>query len=133
MARSLSGYATQIDPISDIVCAYTTSPTQLPARSGAYPPIVIGEFTVPSAVTARLTVCAFLSEYNSLVDLNVWLYNPARIEASHVHFIETRPTIKRSEPLNLVPSVLYQVVAAVEGLEGPTRFAVVRHAYLGAP
>jgi hypothetical protein len=131
MAKGLAGYATQVDPVNDIVCAYTTSPTQLPADgvSGAVWQ-VIGEFDVPTAVACRLVALACTS--NTGLELQVKLYNPAAVAESLLSVSSTEMLRVRSQVLNLVPGVTYQIASRCNGVADPLSFAVVRHAYIGA-
>lgn len=130
MGRSLSGYATTIDPVEDIVCAYTTSPTQIPANADT-PPIVIGEFSVPTAVRCRLEIIGFVSAAG--VTVTAAIYNPTLMQGSNTYISDRIAAKSKSQPVDLVPGVVYQICAACVGWQSPLNFGVVRTAGIGAP
>ena len=132
MSNTLSGFATSLAPVSDIVCAYATSPAQIQVEAD---PVwqTIGEFDVPQDVDVRLTALGFASV--SGVKVYLALYNPEYMTDSLITLTDTATVKKVSSIVHLVTGVRYKIAMQVtsSGPRGLTAFRVARTVYLGAP
>jgi hypothetical protein len=132
MATSLAGYASSINPVSQIVCAYASGSTTLSARTGTPRWIVIGNFTVPEQVRARLYILGLVTVNATC---SVALFDPTLVDNSTVAMIVGGPEqTTRGDPIDLSPGKRYQIAACVatdsqEGVED--KFAVIRTVSLG--
>jgi hypothetical protein len=124
---SLQGYATTVNQTNDVVCAYAAAPYQpAPAVSDA-PWVVLGSFTVPENVSARLCVAGLNS---GPAVLSVALYAPGLVAQSAVAVSSATDAEALSRPLDLAPNMNYQIAAQYLGASG---VGVVRTVSLRAP
>lgn len=129
----LQGFATSLAPVNDIVCAYSTSPAQIPASLYSMWH-VIGDFSVPQDVDARLSAIAFISEH---CWIEIALFEPAKMAASVITFNSPQAVQKSSPAVHLVAGITYKIAARVfvdyEILSPTARmFGVIRTAFLGS-
>ena len=123
---TLSGYATAVNQTQEVVCAYASSPYEpVPVAANA-PWVVMGSFTVPIAIAARLVVQGFNS--GSAV-LSVALFGPALVANSAVTVANTNEGTVVSQEMSLVPGVTYQIAVQYLGASG---IACVRTVSLGS-
>ena len=127
MAQTLAGYATQLNPTTQIVCAYASGATTLKARAGAARWVVIGTFRVPEYVGEAHLQVEGLCTTNATCQ--VALFGPEQVTGSNLSL-----TVGGREQVNLTlqtfalqPNVTYQIAACVQtAVEANNRFAVIR-------
>jgi hypothetical protein len=123
---SLQGYATAVNQTNEVVCAYASSPYQpVPVATNA-PWVVIGSFTVPIAISARLVVQGLNS---GPAVLSVALYGPALIDHSTTLVTNANEGLALSQSFDLLPGILYQIAVQYEGASG---LGLVRTVSLGS-
>jgi hypothetical protein len=123
---SLQGYATQLNPTTQIVCAYASGSKTLKARAGTERWIVQGTFEVPEPVTeARLQVVGLAT---SGAVARVAIFNPAKLTTSEVTIpAAVAESVSVSGVFSLEAGVTYQIAACVTcTAELDSRFAVIR-------
>ena len=113
---SLQGYATQLNPTTQVVCAYAAAKTSMRAIATSedneyYAGTAIGSFTVPETVLCRLRVLG--SRSSSDVTLTVALYSPDSVVGSttQVTATEEESVSLSTTSITLVPNKVYQIVA----------------------
>lgn len=121
---SLQGFATQMNPTTQVVCAYATNPLTLLATLTEQW-VVQGTFTVPEPVSCRLSVEGFVI-YGAT--MKVALFCPAKMGDSEVVITEYAPsTVKNSAIISLLPGVVYLIAVSVvseslgEDMQGTSR------------
>lgn len=130
MTTSLAGYASSINPVTQIVCAYASGSTTLRARSGTPRWIVIGNFTVPEAVRARINVLGLVSDGATC---SVAIYDPSLVVNSSFNLVVGgAEQLSVGSPIDLVPNKRYQIAVVVQtDVEADNKFAVIRTVSLG--
>lgn len=121
---SLAGYATQLNPTTQIVCAYASGSKTVKALTYERW-LVIGTFDVPETVTAR--VAAFgLSTTGT--EAKVAIFSDEKIVGSELTLVEGGvEQISISSVFTLVPDVSYKIAIDVQAdTAGEDQFAVVR-------
>jgi hypothetical protein len=122
---SLKGYATAVNQTNEVVCAYASAPYQ-PEPVADAPWVVIGSFTVPIAISARLVVQGLNS---GPAVLSVALYGPALIDHSTTLVTNANEGLALSQSFDLLPGILYQIAVQYEGASG---LGLVRTVSLGS-
>lgn len=130
MTTSLVGYASSINPVTQIVCAYASGSTTLRARSGTTRWIVIGNFTLPEAVRARINVLGLVSDGATC---SVAIYDPSLVVNSSFNLVVGgAEQLSVGSPIDLVPNKRYQIAVVVQtDVEADNKFAVIRTVSLG--
>ena len=130
MTTSLAGYASSINPVTQIVCAYASGSTTLRARSGTARWIVIGNFTVPESVRARINVLGLVSDGATC---SVAIYDPSLVANSSFNLVVGgAEQLSVGSPIDLVQNKRYQIAVAVQtDDEADNKFAVIRTVSLG--
>ena len=112
---------------NEVVCAYASAPYEpVPAASNA-PWVVLGSFTVPVAVSAKLNVAGLNT---GPAVLSVAVYGPELVENSTVVLVNAQEANVLSLPMQLVPGITYQIAVQYAGASGS---GVIRTVSLGSP
>jgi hypothetical protein len=111
---SLQGYATAVNQTNEIIAAYASGSYQ-PVASNPAPWVVLGSFTVPAAIGARLCVSGFNS---GPAALTVALYAPGLVAGSTVVVSGDVENEALSQPMSLLIGAVYQIAAQYLGASG---------------
>ena len=133
MTTSLAGYATQLNPTTQVVCAYASAEASVEAivdPGVAYYGVQIGSFTVPEAAPCRLSVIGFRS--NTGVACTVRLIDPDDVAGSAVTVSAIAADgVHLSQPLLLAAGKTYNIAMKVTASAvAATNFAVIRLVHL---
>ena len=123
---NLSNYALTINPTSDVVCAYASTPYEPVPTASPAPWVVYGAFSVPQAVSARLVVVGVNSGPAALV---VRLYEDGIATSCQAVITSDSDGTVYSAAFAFKANALYQLAARYEGASGS---ACVRTTSLGA-
>lgn len=94
MATSLAGLATSIDPVTRIICAYTSELRSIPASVQDNIWYAVGSFTVPELCAARL---AILGSTTGGAMLTAQIFDPERLTNATVSLNSSTETEAVSE------------------------------------
>jgi hypothetical protein len=106
----IQGYALTLDTSTDIVAAYASTTYNPTATATDAPCVVIGSFSVPETVAARLSV---LGVKNGDAVLTVELYDPLHVET--VTITSAQEIEHRSNPIAFVSGKTYQIGVRFQG------------------
>jgi hypothetical protein len=109
---TLSGYATSIAPVNEILSAYASGAYEPVLFASDAPMVVFGAFTVPSLVSARLSVSGCKSGSATLL---VRLYADGAATTCQVYVTSAAETVFLTPAFDFAPNVLYQVAAQFLG------------------
>ena len=117
---SLTGYATSIAPVDEIISAYASGAYEPTLFASNGPSVVFGSLVVPEAVSARLAVSACNSGPATLL---VKLYADGVGTDCLVYVTSATEQIFLTPYYEFLPGVLYQLTAQFVGASGS---AVIR-------
>jgi hypothetical protein len=119
---TLTGYATSVVPVNEIVCAYASGAYEPVLYTSNAPFVVFGAFTVPTPVTARLAVsaCNF-----GTATLLVQLFADGIATDCGVYVTAATEQIYLTAFYAFASGVLYQVVAQFVGDSGVSAIRTV--------
>ena len=123
---NLQGYATTTNPTSNVISAYSSAPYQSEPVASDAPWVIIGSFRVPEAVTARLEA---LGLNTGPAVLSLAIYNPTQMAASVTAIVLPTEGLTRSNPVDFLPNITYQVAVRYLGASG---IGLIRTVSLGA-
>jgi hypothetical protein len=109
---SLTGYATSVAPVNEIVCAYASGAYEPVLFASDAPGVVFGSFKVPSPVNARLSVSA--CNYGTAT-LLILLFADGVVTGCSVYVTSADEQIFLTPFYDFLPGVLYQLVAQYTG------------------
>jgi hypothetical protein len=109
---TLTGYATSVAPVNEIVCAYASGAYEPTPYATNAPDVVFGSFTVPSLVTARLQVlgCNF-----GAATLRVKLFADGVSTGCEVYVTAAAEQAFLTASYDFATGVLYQITAQYLG------------------
>jgi hypothetical protein len=119
---SLKGYATAVNQTNEVVCAYASGPYMPSPIPDPSPWVVIGSFTVPIAVEARLCVSGLNT---GVAVLSVALFAPGLVSSSATTVSSEFEAEALSQPISLLPSTVYQIAVQYLGLSGTAAIRTV--------
>ena len=109
---TLTGYATSVAPVNEIVCAYASGAYEPALYASNAPNVVFGSFTVPTLVTARLAVSGCNSGTAALL---VQLFADGVATGCQVYVTAGSEAIFLTPFYDFAPNVLYQITAQYLG------------------
>lgn len=109
MTTSLSGMATTLDPVTRIICAYSSALRSIPSSVEDNVWYAVGSFTVPELCAARLSLTG--SVVGSAV-MTVQIFSGARIDGATVSTASSTEKLCVSEKtFELTPDKVYLIAA----------------------
>ena len=119
---TLTGYATSVAPVNEIVCAYASGAYEPTCYTSNAPDVVIGSFRVPSLVSARLGVSGCNSGPAALL---VQIFADGVTTDCEVYVTAATEQVFLTSFYDFTPGVLYQITAQFQGASGAASIRTV--------
>jgi len=118
---TLAGFATSVNPLTEVITAYAAAPYQPAPVPNPSPFVVIGSFTLPADITARISVIGLVT---GSATCTVAIYDPTQIGS--VVLSSSQEQAAQSAPVQFQKGTVYQIAVQFEGPADASNIAVVR-------